>query len=113
MWLEAKTFDFSAQIVNPLRVNLVFDSLAVFDQEVLWLLMTTPRDLLAGIVDTRVECAALELLLVLLRLGTLNEHLLFELATHSSGIELLTVVQIVLLPPFRVDDIRANLTIKR
>ena len=75
--------------------------------------MTAPRDLLAYFVNVRLERCALELLLVLLRLSALNEHLLFELATHASGIELLTVVQIVLLPPFRVDYLGASLTIKR
>lgn len=105
MWFEAKTFNFSAQIINSLRVNLIFDSLTVLDEEVLRLLIATACDHLGHGVDAWLEAEALELLLVLLRFSALNEDLLLEFTAHTSRVQLLTVVQVVLLSPLRVDDL--------
>ena len=113
MRLEAEALDLFAEVVDALRVDLVLDSLAVLDEEVLRFLVAAPGNQLRHRINARLERILLELLPVLLRLRALNEHLLFVLAAHASGIQLLAVVQIILLSALRVDHLRPYLSIER
>ena len=63
-------------------------------------------------INSRFETKALQLLLILIRFSSLNKCIHLILSSHSAGIELLTIVQIVLLSALAVENFRSDLTIE-
>lgn len=85
--------------MHPLRIDLLLYGFAVLDEKVFRLLVVDSPHVFGDLVDDRLEAVLLELSLVLLTSGSLDETLKFCLSLHSSPVELLSVVGRIAFAP--------------
>ena len=97
-WMKSVILNFLSQILYSLRIQFVFNSFSILNQEIFWFFIRISHYIFRNFIDLRLKAKSFQLLFILLRLCSFNLPVHFLLFLHSSCIQKFAIILIIMLP---------------